>query len=137
MAEDIKPYPRLDRRRHCQEDCPFADQARKSLPRVYFFASWSALIVCLIAFAGWHESSMEKLKMDIGQREMVHRRQVEERIADASRAYTQDVERFIRATGEIRKMIREVQVDIGQIKVQNAEIRTTQNMLVERTGLSD
>lgn len=126
-----------ERRLHCIEGCPYADQARKSLPRVYFFSSWSALIVCLIAFAGWHESSMEKLKLNMTQRDMVHRRQVEDRITDANTSYTQDVERFIRATGEIRDMIREVQADIGEIKIQNAEIRTTQNIVVEKIGLTN
>jgi len=136
MANGIKPYPGPERRSHCAEDCPYADQARKSLPRVYFFASWSALIVCLIAFAGWHQSTMDKLKVELSQKDKVHRGQVEERIADASRAYNQDVERFIRATGEIRDMLRVLQKDVGDIKIQNAEFKTKQDLVIEKIDLT-
>jgi len=127
-----KRYSGPERRDYCKEDCPFAEQAKKSLPRIYFFASWSALIVVGIAFAGWHESSMDKLEFELIQRSQLHKTEVADRMSIATTAYTQDVERFIRATKEIRDLLQTVQIDIGLIKVANAEIRTTQSLLKER-----
>ena len=146
MAE--KTYPEVDRRKDCHDNCPYAEQAKKSTPRVYFLASWSALVICLIAFAGWHVSSMDKLReenrvaieavhVSLLQDQLAHKKQMDEILAATAMSYTQDVERFIRATSEIRKGMDSIGQDIGEIKVENARFNTIQEMVMKKIKLTD
>ena len=61
MANEVDPWDGKNRRESCESHCPFADQAKKSVPRMYIFA----MIPFIIGFAGWHISSMDKLREEI------------------------------------------------------------------------
>ena len=141
-------YLGKDRRKDCKEHCPYAAQATKSTPRVYFLASWSALIVCMIAFMQWHNSSMDMLReenkvmiegfsVNLLHEQLTHKKQMDEILAATALSYTQDVERFIRATTEIRKGIDVIGRDISAIKVQNAEFKAIQDMVIKKIKLTE
>jgi hypothetical protein len=128
-------YQGAERRESCVKNCIHAQQSQRALPRVYFFSSWSALIVVGIAFGAWHQSSMDKLRVDFNSREMVHKIQVSERITDANLAYQQDVERFIRAVGENRVAISNLQTSINKAQVAQGKVMALQNLILKRVGL--
>lgn len=142
MAE--KTYPEVDRREHCKKHCPYADQAKKSVPRMYIFA----MVPLAIAFAGWHISSMDKLREEnhvaitsievhMKHEQLIHKNEMEKRMSEAYKNYSVDVASFIRATSEIRKTLNSIGKDIGEIKVQNAEFKTKQDLVIKKIRLTE
>ena len=131
-------------RRTCIDECAFADQARKSVPRMYVFA----MIPIALAFAGWHISSMDKLRerndvaiksieVHMKHEQLVHKNEMDKRMAESYKNYSVDVASFIRATGEIRVMMGEIKSDLNDIKVQNAEFKTKQDLVIKKIKLTE
>lgn len=146
MVDKNNGYSGPERRDDCATHCGFAAMAKSSVPRVYFLSSLSTMVLIALAFAGWYvaslntfkaeqEIALERLSVAIHADMAAHKKQMDMRIVDTSDKYTQDVERFIRATGEIRTAISQLSRDVNEMKVDVGKIKVTQDVVVKKLNI--
>jgi hypothetical protein len=138
MAEKKRAgYGGPERRKDCAENCGFALMALNSVPRWAFISSLSTVVTLAVIFAGWHVMSLKEMDVQIKEGIAHHEKEMDLRLAENGLKYIQDVERFIRAVGENRVAIREVDHQIGIINVRQAKIEAKQDLVLEKVGLTN
>ena len=130
-------YTGPERREYCAQHCQLSETAKKSVPRWAFLSALGTMTVVSIAFAGWYVAGIKTLEVNLETAMAEHEIHVAQRMHDAQLRYEEDVERFIRAVGENRNVLREVGKDLGDIKVRLGNAETKQDMILQKLKMAE
>lgn len=120
---------------YCAQHCYISDIAKKAVPRWAFISALSSMLIIAITVTGWYSMSLTSINSNFRNEISEHIDDVNDVILNADRRYRRDVERFIDAVRDNKKVLISVGKEIEQIKVVQGQIKIQQELVLKKVKL--